>query len=142
LRHAESNGGLNHRQDWVQNKTLLVVFGDVVWVFHCKSKNGVSTNVLSKSNHTHGGVITDFNAQGSPRIRLRFICGKHSSMQGFVLKALFKTSFPITKGHTMLIHTDPNFKPLPDSPSAVAYGTTAEHFPNDSHLPIHSQEKH
>jgi hypothetical protein len=57
LRHAESNGGLNHRQDWVQDETLLVVFGDVVWVFHCKSKRGVSTNVLSKSNHTHGGGV-------------------------------------------------------------------------------------
>jgi hypothetical protein len=50
-----SNGGLNHRQDWEQDGTLLDVFGDVVRIFHCKSKNGVSTNVLSKSNHTRGG---------------------------------------------------------------------------------------
>jgi hypothetical protein len=65
------DGGLNHRQDWVQDETLLVVFGDVVWVFHCKSKNGVSTNVLSKSNHSHGGGgITEFNVQDNPRIRL------------------------------------------------------------------------
>jgi hypothetical protein len=92
-----SNGGLNHRQDWVQDETLLVVFGDVVWIFHCKSKNGVSTNVLSKSNHTHGGGITEFNAQDNPRIRLWFICGKLGYMQGFILKAFFKTSFPVSK---------------------------------------------
>jgi hypothetical protein len=49
------NGDLTHRQDWVQDGTLLDVFRDVVGIFHCKSKNGVSTNVLSKSNHTRGG---------------------------------------------------------------------------------------
>jgi hypothetical protein len=57
-----SNGDLIHRQDWVQDGTLLNVFGDVVGVFHCKSKNRVSTNVLSKSNHTAEGVITELNA--------------------------------------------------------------------------------
>jgi hypothetical protein len=60
---------------------------------------------------------------------------------GVCFKSTFQNKFSITKGHTMLIHTDPNFKPLPDSPSAGAYGTTAEHFPNDSHLPIHSQRE-
>jgi hypothetical protein len=86
-----SNGGLNHRQDWVQDETLLDIFGDVVWVFHCKSKNGVSTNVLNKSNHTHGGGgISGFNAQDNPRIRLWFICGKLGYMRGFVLKAFSK----------------------------------------------------
>jgi hypothetical protein len=68
----------------VQDGTLLVVFGDVVWVFHCKSRKGVSTNVLSKSNHTRGGVITELNAQDNPRIRLWFICGKLDFMQRFV----------------------------------------------------------
>jgi hypothetical protein len=62
-------------------------------------------------------------------------------MQGFILKALFKTSFSSTKGHTMLIHTDPSFKPLPDSPSAVAHGTTAGYFPNNSHPLNHSQRE-
>jgi hypothetical protein len=79
-----SNGGLNHRQDWVQDETLLDVFGDVVWVFRCKSKNGVSTNVLSKSNLTHGGGIIELNAQDNPRMMLGFICGKLGCMQGFV----------------------------------------------------------
>ena len=37
-----------------------------------KIKDGVSTNVLSKSNHTHGGGITEYHAQGNTRIRLRF----------------------------------------------------------------------
>ena len=37
-----------------------------------KIKDGVSTNVLSKSNHTHRGGITEYNAQGNSRIRLRF----------------------------------------------------------------------
>jgi hypothetical protein len=49
-----SNGGLNHRQDWVQDGTLLDVFGDVVGIFRCKSKNGVSTNVLSPITPTEG----------------------------------------------------------------------------------------
>jgi hypothetical protein len=59
-----SNGGLNHRQDWVQDGTLLDVFGDVVWIFHYKSKNGMSTNVLSKSNHTHGGGYNRIKCTG------------------------------------------------------------------------------
>ena len=37
-----------------------------------KIKNGVSTNVLSKSNHTHRGGIAEYNAQGNSRMRLRF----------------------------------------------------------------------
>ena len=37
-----------------------------------KIKNGVSTNVLSKSNYTHGGGITEYNTQGNSRIRLGF----------------------------------------------------------------------
>jgi hypothetical protein len=31
-----SSGGLNHRLDWVQDETLLDVFGEVVWVLYCK----------------------------------------------------------------------------------------------------------
>jgi hypothetical protein len=105
-----SNGGLNHRQGWVQDETLLDVFGDVVWVFHCKSMSGVSTNVLSKSNHTHGGGITVINAQDNPRIRLWFICGKLGCMQRFVLKKKhFQNEFSNTKEHTMLIHTGSKF---------------------------------
>ena len=37
-----------------------------------KIKDGVSTNVLSKSNHTHGGGITEYNAHGNSRMRLMF----------------------------------------------------------------------
>ena len=37
-----------------------------------KIKNGVSTNILSKSNHTHGGGITEYHAPGKSRIRLGF----------------------------------------------------------------------
>jgi hypothetical protein len=36
LRHAELQRWPNHRQDWVQDGTLLDVFGDVVWIFCCK----------------------------------------------------------------------------------------------------------
>jgi hypothetical protein len=88
-----SNGGLNHRQDWVQDGTLLDVFGDVGWVFYCKSKNGVSTNVLSKSNHTHGGGITELDAQGNPRNRLWFICGKTRLYAKVRLKTFSKQVF-------------------------------------------------
>ena len=37
-----------------------------------KIKNGVSTNVLSKYNHTHRGGITEYNAYDNSRIRLMF----------------------------------------------------------------------
>ena len=40
--------------------------------FSVKIKDEVSTNVLSKSNHTHGGVSTEYNALGKSRIRLGF----------------------------------------------------------------------
>jgi hypothetical protein len=93
------SGGPDHRQDWVQDGTLLDVLGDVVWIFRCKSKNGVSTNVLSKSNHTHGGGIIEFNAQDIPRIRLWFICGKLGYTQGFVLKAFSKQVFQYQEAH-------------------------------------------
>ena len=36
---------------------LLSVVRNEVWIFLVKIKNGVSTNVLSKSNHTHGDGI-------------------------------------------------------------------------------------
>jgi hypothetical protein len=84
-----SNGDLTHRQDWVQDGTLLNVFGDVVGVFHCKSKNGVSTNVLSKSNHTHGWGTTELNAQEYSRMKLGFIYGNLGYVQGFVLENIF-----------------------------------------------------
>jgi hypothetical protein len=103
-----SNGGLNHRQDWVQDGTLVDVFGDVVWIFHCKSKNGMSTNVLSKSNHTCGGGITELNAQDNPRIRLWFICGKTQFYAKVHLK-YFQNKFSSTKEHVLLIHTGSKF---------------------------------
>ena len=63
---------LIHRQGWVQDGTLLNVLWNEVRSSSIKIKNGVSTNVLSKSNHTHGGGITEYNAQGKSRIRLGF----------------------------------------------------------------------
>jgi hypothetical protein len=99
-----SNGDLTHRQDWVQDGTLLDAFRDVIGIFHCKSKNGVSTNVLSKSNHTRGGVITELNAQDSPRIRLWFICGKTRFYATVRLKH-FQNKFSSAKGYVLLIHT-------------------------------------
>jgi hypothetical protein len=65
------NGGPDHRQDWVQDGTLLDVFGDVVWIFNCKGKNGVSTNVLSKSNHTHGGGYNRNQCTGQSKGKVR-----------------------------------------------------------------------
>ena len=53
--------------------TLLGVVWYEVWVFLCKkSKNGVSINVLSKSNHTHGGGYIRITCSGKIRKRLRF----------------------------------------------------------------------
>ena len=46
---------LIHMQGWVQDDTLLDVVGTKSGSSSVKIKDGVSTNVLSKSNHTHGG---------------------------------------------------------------------------------------
>jgi hypothetical protein len=102
------SGGLDHRQDWVQDGTLLDIFGDVVGVFHCKSKNGVSTNVLSKFNHTHGGEITELYAQDNPRMVLGFICRKTRLHAKVCLKHL-QNKLSSTKEHTMLIHAGSKF---------------------------------
>ena len=67
-----------------------------------KIKDGVSTNVLSKSNHTHEGGITEYSAQGNSRIRLRFTLRKTRFYAGVHLKkSISKTSFLVpnnTKG--------------------------------------------
>ena len=52
LNGANTIGGVGCRTE-----SLLNVFGNEVWIFLCKIKNAVSTNVLRKSNHTHGGSI-------------------------------------------------------------------------------------
>ena len=49
-----------------------------------KIKNGVSTNILNKSNHTHGGGITEYHAHGKSTIRLGFDLRKAIFMQGFI----------------------------------------------------------
>jgi hypothetical protein len=82
-----SNGDLNHRQDWVQDGTLLDVFGDVVGIFHCKSKNGVSTNVLSKSNHTSGGGYDRIKCTGYSKDRVMVLLRENSVL----CKSSFKT---------------------------------------------------
>ena len=63
-----------------------------------KIKDGVSTNVLNKSNHTHGGGITEYHAQGNSRIRLGFDLRKAIFYAGVHLKAnISKTSFSCTE---------------------------------------------
>ena len=47
---------LIHRQGWVQDDTLSTSSGTKSGSSSVKIKNGVSTNVLSKYNHTHVGV--------------------------------------------------------------------------------------
>ena len=62
-----------------------------------KIKNGVSTNVLSKSNHTHGGVYTEYNVHDKSRIRLRFNLRKADFYARVHLKErIFKASFLCT----------------------------------------------
>jgi hypothetical protein len=134
-----SNGDLTHRQDWVQDGTLLDVFGDVVGIFHYKSKNGVSTNVLSKSNHTRGGEITEINAQVNPRIRLWFHLRKTRLYAKVHLKH-FQNKLLNIKEHMVLVHTGSKIKLLPDSPSVVTHSTGAGHFPNNPHQSNHSQK--
>ena len=59
-----------------------------------KIKNGVSTNVLSKSNHTHEGVYIEYNAQDKSRIRLRFNLQKADFYARVLLKEMiFKNKF-------------------------------------------------
>ena len=65
--------------------TLLSVVWHEVWVFFCKSKSGVSTNVLSKSNHTHGGGYIRITCTGKSRIRLRFNLRKAKFYAGVYL---------------------------------------------------------
>ena len=76
--------------------TLLGVVWYKVWVFFCKnSKSGVSTNVLSKSNHTHGGGYIRRTCTGKSRIRLRSNLQKTILYAGvYLIENLFrKTSF-------------------------------------------------
>ena len=86
MRHAVSPAGDPiHRQGWVQDGTPTqrrpVQSLDLLLK---KIENGVSTNVLSKSNHTHGGGITEYHAHGTSTIRLGFDLRKEIFMQGFI----------------------------------------------------------
>ena len=60
-----------------------------------KSKNGVSTNVLSKSNHTHGGGYVRIICIGISRIRLRFNLQKKTTFYArvYFTENLLETSF-------------------------------------------------
>ena len=59
-----------------------------------KSKNGVSTNILSKSNHTHSGGYIRITCSGKTRIRLRFNLQKAKFYAGVHLaENISKTSF-------------------------------------------------
>ena len=60
-----------------------------------KIKNGVSRNVLTKSNHTHGwGGTIEYNAQGKSRMRLVFYLQKANFDAGVHLKErIFKEIF-------------------------------------------------
>jgi hypothetical protein len=136
-----SSGGLNHRQDWVQDETLLDVFGDVVWIFHCKSKNGVSTNILSKSNHTHGGGIIEINAQDNPRIRLWFILRKTWLYAQVCLKTFPKQVFSYQGAHDVDPHRIQvlNCYRTPRPPMHTAQ--LPDTFSNNSHQPNHSRRE-
>ena len=66
--------------------TLLSVVGTKSGSSSVKSKNGVSTNVLSKSNHTHGGGYIRIICTGKSRVRLRFSLQKANFYAGVYLK--------------------------------------------------------
>jgi phage FluMu protein Com len=105
-----SNGDLTHRQDWVQDGTLLNVFGDVVGVFHCKSKNGVSTNVLSKSNHTHGGGgYNRIKCTGIFKDEVRVYLRKSQLCARICFGKHFLNKFSSVTEHTTWIHTGSKF---------------------------------
>ena len=55
-----------------------------------KSKSGVSTNVLSKSNHTHGGGYNRIICIGKSRVRLRFNLRKAKLYAGVCLAKTFQ----------------------------------------------------
>ena len=57
--------------------------------FSVKIKQGVSTNVLSKSNCTHGGGINRIHAQNKSKIRLRFDLRKANFYAWVYLKTVF-----------------------------------------------------
>ena len=77
-----------------RTEPLLNVFGTKSGSSSVKIKNGVSTNVLSKSNHTHGGGITEYHAHGKSRIRLWFNLRKANFYAGVHLKEkIFKAIF-------------------------------------------------
>ena len=99
--------------------TLLNVVWHEVWVFFCKSKSGVSTNVLSKSNHTHGGGYNRIICIGESRIRLRFNLQKNN----ILCRGLFNRK-PFRKS-VFVVARSSSFTLLPDSPSVIAHGTTA-----------------
>jgi hypothetical protein len=80
-----SNSGPDHRQDWVQDETLLNIFGEVVWIFYCKKVEwGEYKRTQQVQSHPRRGGIAEINAQDNPRIRLWFICKKLGCMQRFV----------------------------------------------------------
>jgi hypothetical protein len=92
----------------VQDETLLDVFGNVVWIFHCKGKNGVSTNVLSKSNHTHGGGYNRNQCTGQSKDKV-MVHLRETWLYAKVCLKYFQNKFSSTKDHTMLIHTGSKF---------------------------------
>ena len=63
---------LIHRQGWVQDGTpYSTSSGTKSGSSSVKIKSGVSTNVLSKSNHTHGGGINRVYAQDKIKDKVR-----------------------------------------------------------------------
>ena len=59
-----------------------------------KSKSGVSTNVLSKSNHIHGGGYNRIICIGKSRIRLRFNLQKNDILcRGSFYEKPFRNQF-------------------------------------------------
>ena len=72
-----------------RTELLLNVFGKKFGSSSVKIRKGVSTNVLSKSNHTHGGGIDRIHAQNGSRIRLGFNLRKASFYAWVYLKKIF-----------------------------------------------------
>src|SRR6185312_15394128 len=123
LRHAETSAGDPNPQArlGVGRYPYSASSGTKSGSSSVKSKSGVSTNVLSKSNHTHGGGYNRIICIDRSRVRLWFSLRKSDILcrGSFNRKPIQKTVFVVSRSSS--------FKLLPDSPSVVAHGTTAGH---------------
>ena len=75
-----------------RTEPLVNILRNKLWIFLCKNWARVSTNVLSKSNHTHGEGINRIHAQGKSRRRLGF---KFWRKANFYAGVYFETVFSL-----------------------------------------------